>query len=135
MEENFHAIYNGLKVFEFVPGRQGTGYEKLKLFSALFFDSYVLRFDEGSYIPEHVDIVDGFNHFRLNVILRNADEGGEFRCDNVLSIFGRVHLFRPDIEKHLVTEIHSGRRIVLSFGMAIPKVYNPLAAKECSMKS
>ena len=40
-----------------VPGRQGTGYYKVKLFSFWRIDGYYVEYPEGSEIPWHVDPV------------------------------------------------------------------------------
>ena len=53
------------KAFRWQPGRQGTGYDKMLLFTALWpipFDSYLLRYPEGSEIPPHTDPVQAGRH-------------------------------------------------------------------------
>ena len=102
-----------------VPGRQGTGYDKMTLFRLWFADAYLLRFPEGSYVPAHTDGVPGCRHWRLNVVLRKADRGGEFVCAHARRL-GRICLFRPDREIHSVTRIDEGTRYVLSLGWALP---------------
>lgn len=96
-------------------GRQGSGYEKFKLFSFFFFDLYILRFPERSCISTHLDPVPRWKHFRFNVVLKQAS-GGEFVCPNAYINWGRIKFFRPDIHKHSVTEITKGTRYVLSLG-------------------
>ena len=103
-----------------IKGRQQSGYDKLKIISFLFFDMYLIRFSKGSEIKEHIDAVDNKRHFRCNIILKKAAQGGEFRCtQNLVNILNRVYIFRPDKETHSVTRIESGKRYVFSFGIAL----------------
>ena len=101
-----------------VKGRQGTGYEKLRLLVSSYFkfDVYLLKFKKGSYIDTHTDPVKEGRHFRLNIILKNAYEGGEFVCKNTIFSNSFINYFRPDISEHGVTRIDSGVRYVLSIG-------------------
>jgi len=101
------------------PGRQGTGYDKFQLLDLWFADAYLLRFPEGSHVPEHTDVVPGRRHWRLNVVLRRAVTGGDFVCGRARRL-GRVCLFRPDREAHSVTRIEKGTRYVFSFGWTLP---------------
>ncbi len=80
------------------------------------FDAYLLRFPEGAEVPPHTDPVSGGRHFRLNVVLKNARAGGEFRCAEPIYASGRIKLFRPDTTPHSVTRIVAGTRYVLSLG-------------------
>lgn len=112
-------------MFKFKPGRQGTGYEICRLYKVCwfnhFFDSYLIRFKESTYLPPHRDIVWDYDHFRMNIILKKPKWGGEFICDKVWSWLDRVYIFRPDKEEHSVKEVIKGTRIVLSFGFAKPR--------------
>lgn len=110
--------------FTYKKGRQGTGYEVKTIIgfgvdSRWGFDSYLIRFKEEDYIPPHIDEVQGMKHFRLNILLIKAKEGGEFKCDKYHSILNRVYLFRPDKYEHSVTKIKRGKRLILSFGLAL----------------
>ena len=82
----------------------------------LKFDVYLLRFSEGSEIKQHKDTVEAGQHFRLNIILKNAIEGGVFISDGVLFQTKHIKFFRPDIHQHGVTKVIKGRRYVLSIG-------------------
>jgi hypothetical protein len=110
---------------KWTKGRQGTGYEKLKLLelghrSIGGIDAYLLKYGVGDSIPVHTDPVPGKRHYRLNLTLRNAKEGGELWVEKkILGIGKRIILFRSDLAKHSVTEIGSGVRIVLTIGIAI----------------
>lgn len=109
------------KWFRWRSGRQETGYEKMLFLVNPFiipFDVYLLRFREGSEIPEHTDPVSDRRHFRLNIILRNAREGGDFVCSDPIFENRRIKLFRPDLSAHSVTKILRGTRYVLSIGWA-----------------
>ncbi len=100
-------------------GRQDTGYEKMLLLGAIWpirFDFYLLRFKKGQYIPAHIDAVESGKHYRLNVIIKTALEGGDFVCENPIYTSKRINLFRSDLSEHSVTEIIIGSRYVLSLG-------------------
>ena len=103
-----------------IPGRQGSGYEKMLLIQAkkpLTFDLYLLRYRPGSYISWHKDPVKGYKHFRLNLFLKKSKVGGIFETKNpVILDHTRLQLFRPDINEHRVTEIQGNTRYVLSLG-------------------
>ena len=87
-----------------MPGRQGTGYEKLDLVAALRdgviedhrtfiedgitaaraalgvdssrgWDAYLLRYRGGAFVPEHRDPTTELCHLRLNVLLLEASKG------------------------------------------------------------
>lgn len=107
-----------------VKGRQGTGYEKLKLFQFLNMDCYILRYKVGDSIPWHTDPVPNRKHYRLNIELKKAESGGKLWMipDNNMvhkHIKERIILFRSDIVPHMVTKIKKGTRYVLTFGIAL----------------
>jgi hypothetical protein len=101
-------------------GRQNTGYEKMLVCESYFpvpFDIYILRFNKGNEIPEHTDkVMQGFKHYRMNIILKHSIEGGDFVCNNCIINNKYVKFFRPDINIHSVTKIIKGTRYVLSIG-------------------
>lgn len=100
-------------------GRQMTGYDKMllaKMDWPVSFDLYVLKYPKGSSINRHTDRVWFGNHHRINVVLKNAIEGGEFVCEKAIINKPRIKYFRPDIHSHLVTEVKEGSRYVLSLG-------------------
>lgn len=101
-------------------GRQGTGYEKLLLFQSrrLMCDVWLLRSSPGVAIPEHVDSVPGYRHYRANVILRPALVGGRFLADDWIVNWSRLKIFRSD-KPHSVSAIDAGTRLVLSFGLCL----------------
>lgn len=112
-------------IFNWEAGRQGGGYEKMKLFESrrFKFDLYLLRYREGSEVKPHTDPAkNGYKHFRLNLILKEAEEGGRFLISPPMLVekvglnFRRLKLFRPDIQKHAVTQVLKGTRLVLSLG-------------------
>lgn len=109
--------------FTWKQGRQSSGYSKISLIQAMWpipFDLYLLKFPEGSQIPEHVDKVDeGFRHYRLNIILKKSLSGGEFMAEKSIINRTRIKFFRPDISKHSVTKVVGGSRYVLSFGFLL----------------
>lgn len=110
-----------MKWLRWTGGRQESGYQKMLLATLPFplpFDFYLLRYPEGAAIDWHRDeVAEGSRHFRLNVVIKKAEEGGYFDSETY-PIFrtGRIVLFRPDLNKHRVTEIKKGTRYVLSLG-------------------
>lgn len=100
-------------------GRQNSGYEKLLIVGARWpvkIDLYLLKFPEGSEIPEHTDNTDSGRHFRLNIVLVRATKGGEFRCRSPIYESSRIKFFRPDLSPHAVEKVVKGTRYVLSLG-------------------
>ncbi|MFK7888187.1 MAG: 2OG-Fe(II) oxygenase [Gammaproteobacteria bacterium] len=83
------------------------------------FDCYLLRFKQGAGIPAHTDPVASKKHYRLNIVLRNADEGGRFECHDAIYNGRRIKLFRPDQSRHSVSPIRKGVRYVLSIGWVL----------------
>lgn len=89
-------------MFEWVEGRQNSGYYKMKLFICkwLRMDCYLLKFDKGVKVPWHVDPAKTGKHFRLNITL--------YGCASVLTEHKpqinskRLMLFRPDINRHMM---------------------------------
>lgn len=111
--------------FKWVSGRQSTGYEKMLLLTAewpVSFDVYLMRYKQGSFIPPHRDPApSGRKHYRLNIFLKHAKFGGNFRIIEGKPIFSsaRAQLFRPDECLHMVSEVSAGTRYVLSFGLLV----------------
>jgi hypothetical protein len=106
-------------MFKWKTGRQGTGYEVLTLLCSewLKADCYIIRYREGSSIPQHTDKVEtGYKHFRLNLVLRAASAGGVLQCERSIFRLGPLNLFRPDEVAHSVTKVTKGSRYVLSIG-------------------
>ena len=120
-------------------GRQGTGYEVLYVkddpdFSGLiqraifhlgpyfedFYDAYLIRYQEGDFIPLHKDEAAFFGkrHHRINAMVTCADAGGDLYIDGKLIEFplGAAVDFLPDEEEHEVTPVVRGRRLLLSVG-------------------
>jgi hypothetical protein len=85
------------------------------------FDSYLIRYPEGSEIPPHTDPVLKGRHYRLNLILKSSRSGGEFICATPLFATNRIKFFRPDACEHSVTRVEGGSRYVLSFGWVFGK--------------
>jgi predicted 2-oxoglutarate/Fe(II)-dependent dioxygenase YbiX len=121
------------------PGRQGSGYDILPLKQVLpagpdsligrslallgtphqdYWDVYLIRYRDGSYIAEHVDDAQhGKRHRRINAVLTPASAGGELRIDGApiaLSVGDAVR-FYPDREIHAVSPV-TGTRLLFSVG-------------------
>lgn len=106
-----------ISMLNWKQGRQGTGYLKFKLLSGKDWDCYLLKFPEGSRIAPHWDPVEqGREHHRLNIILKNAKQGGKFKADEGYFRWRRIIAFRPDVTEHRVTTVVKGTRYVLSIG-------------------
>ena len=61
------------KLFRWQRGRQKSGYDKMLLCGALWpikFDTYLLKFPEGSEILSHTDKVASGKHYRLNIVIK-----------------------------------------------------------------
>ena len=113
------------KLFRWSRGRQKSGYDKMLLCGAFWpikFDVYLLKFPKGSEIPPHTDHVKDGQHYRLNIVLKKADIGGEFICASPLFETKRIKLFRPDISKHQVSKVEKGNRYILSIGWIKNKI-------------
>lgn len=108
------------EAFRWSAGRQGTGYQRMLILTAKWpvpFDLYLIKYPTGSWIPQHVDPVEpNFRHFRLNVILKRAQSGGQFVVKKCIWASNRIKLFRPDTEPHEVLRVTQGSRWVLSLG-------------------
>ena len=105
-------------------GRQNSGYKiitlinrKINLFKLYGFDSYIIKYNKGHFIPPHKDLVKFGRHYRINIILFNSNkEGGKFICEEYKTyFFKRIILFRPDLCEHSVSEC-DGNRVILSIG-------------------
>lgn len=110
--------------FQWVKGRQQTGYEKMLLLQGtwpLLFDSYLIRYHPGEGIPTHTDPVSDKRHYRLNIVLKNAKKGGNFVCENAFINTARIKFFRPDVSPHSVVAVEEGTRYILSIGWALKK--------------
>ena len=108
--------------FRWQEGRQGMGYDKMLLLTAkwpLPFDSYLIRYPEGSEIPSHTDPVAKGRHYRLNIILKAPQSGGDFVCSQPIYETRRIKFFRPDKSSHSVSRVVGGSRYVLSFGWVL----------------
>ncbi|MES2935402.1 MAG: 2OG-Fe(II) oxygenase [Pseudomonadota bacterium] len=100
-------------------GRQQGGYWKMLLATSPWpipFDAYLLKFEQGAVIAEHTDPVKTGRHYRLNIVLKAAQEGGEFVCTSPIYSNSRIKFFRPDACAHSVSEVRRGSRWVVSIG-------------------
>lgn len=107
------------QMFHWQRGRQQSGYDKMLIVQSrwpLPFDTWLLRFPTGAEIPPHTDPVSIGRHYRLNIVLRRAREGGEFVCATPIFASARIKFFRPDACEHSVTRVVRGTRYVLSIG-------------------
>jgi hypothetical protein len=101
-------------MFNWSPGRQGTGYRKLCLWEFKKFDCWVIDYPIGSSAPSHTDPCTLGRHYRFNILLSGKDN---FTGKTIYSS-NRIKFFRPDINIHSVNETDC-RRVVLSFGFIL----------------
>jgi hypothetical protein len=88
------------------------------LFQSRRLSIYLVRYRAGHAIVPHVDMVSEGRLYKLNFVLVKPAEGGEFSCEkNILNLFGRIILFRPDLHRHSVSRIERGCRWLLSFAL------------------
>lgn len=107
------------RLFRWQVGRQQSGYDKMLILGSdwpIPFDCYLLRFKPGAEIAPHVDKVESGRHFRLNIVLKQAKQGGDFHCQSTIYRSTRIFLFRPDVAEHRVSKVTSGTLYVLSIG-------------------
>jgi len=112
-------------LFRWAPMRSGAGGWKLRISPMpVLADGYILWYDVGANLPKHLDPSPA-GHLRLNITLREADEGGIFQVEpldeSLILRRGKALLFRPDWVIHEVTPVTRGRRVVLSIGAALPR--------------
>lgn len=119
-------------------GRQGTGYELVSVPRSRFFsileklehklleseeeygDCYIIRYPEGSCIPEHKDDAPmQTEHHRINCLLQAAEQGGVLTvAESTFSLAaGDAYLFRPDLSVHSVSTVTKGTRYLLTMGI------------------
>ncbi len=108
--------------YTWLEGRQKTGYARLILFLSknkwLPFDLNILKYEQGSLAPPHADLVQGYSHFRLNIVHWRSEIGGEFSCEHPIFVWWRVNFFRSDYI-HSVSKIKKGSRYLLSIGFCV----------------
>jgi hypothetical protein len=95
------------------PGRQGTGYRKMRLAGGASWDLHLLDYPPGTSVPRHTDPVPGKTHIRFNLRLLGDDA---FVGRPLLRV-GRLVIFRSD-RSHAVRTV-TRRRVVASFGIAV----------------
>ena len=110
------------KAFRWQRGRQGTGDDKMLLLTAPWpipFDSYLIRYPEGSEIPPHTDPVASGRHYRLNLILKSPRAGGEFDALQACAQFhSLVSASRPIFDSDHSLELIDGRHPLLDERLA-----------------
>ena len=101
-----------------IEGRQGGGYHKLKLLESkrFKFDVYLLKFDPLSDIHAHKDeCPDGYSHHRLNVVLKKAS--GKFWTEDKECYWtNRIHKFMPS---EVVHGMDRGTRSITGYWLSI----------------
>jgi hypothetical protein len=104
-------------------GREAGGYKLLTLIKRWKFfpaDLHIIKYEEGSHILPHIDVVEGKKHYRFNFVFYKRGGGGNFKCAETIFSNNRLALFRPDLYTHWVTPVETnGVRYVLSMGITI----------------
>jgi hypothetical protein len=122
----------------FEPGRQGTGYDKAYVPPGLFFwlrqttlwalgvsldiayDCYLVRYNEGCWIPLHKDDAPlAQEHHRLNAMITMPEQGGELIVEgqHIELAVSDAYVFRPDLQEHEVKPVQTGTRLIWSVGV------------------
>ena len=96
-----------------------TGYSVFTIFYTKLIDIYIIKYPENSYIPKHKDPSSGRRIYRVNFFLKNAEIGGQFKCNRVIFNYGRLVIFRADNTYHSVSKVEKGTRVVLSIGVKL----------------
>ncbi len=65
--------------------------------------AYLLCFPVGSAIAQHQDPAQEGWYFRLNIIIKKSQSGGELICEKGIINLPRVKRFRPDLYLHEVS--------------------------------
>lgn len=79
---------------------KNVSYFKCKILESKFFkfDLYLLKIPKGVMIPAHNDVVENYNHHRINLrIWGDAEHHVEYREPR-----GWLIIFRPDITLHWI---------------------------------
>lgn len=88
------------------------------LFRSKRLNVYLVRYPEGHRVAPHLDMIAKGRLFKLNCVLVKPRAGGDFVCEkNIVNLFGRIILFRPDLYQHRVERIERGNRWLLSFAL------------------
>lgn len=104
-----------MKIPRWEPGRQGTGYRKLRLLSGRRFDVHLIDYPKGTSIPWHSDQLEGRRHLRANLAVPG---GARLLSHRSIVKLGEVlNVFWSDAP-HAVTKT-TKRRLVLSIGVAV----------------
>jgi hypothetical protein len=117
------------RYFRWNYGRQKTGYEVMTFINSrlLQLDLHLIRYRVGDSIPLHRDPAgEGKRHYRLNIEIVSAKEGGALVCKESIYRTKRINLFRPDLSPHAVTEVKQGVRYILSMGWVRKEKKQPI---------
>lgn len=109
-------------MWKWEEGRQGGGYRKFSMVMTKFpipWDLHLLHMPKGSCIKEHTDPFPGYKMYRVNIVLKEPEVGGQFVCPGAMADWRRIKIFRPDTMPHKVECVEEGERFVLSFGWCI----------------
>ena len=107
-------------------GRQVGSYSKMALIPTflsrlLNADAYLLRFPDKCSVIKHKDpVAEGYNHHRMNIVIKHPDKGGRMYILGPIKRFGRAEFFRPDLYEHGLQPI-TGSMYMLSFGCRVKK--------------
>ncbi|MCI0542455.1 hypothetical protein L0Y69_01715 [bacterium] len=91
-----------------------------------YFGTLILQYPKGYHAFEHVDgngAIKSFLCFNLITVLKKAKEGGEFSCPEAWINLPRIKLFNGDKQRHGVSEVKKGTRIVFLVKFS---VYRPI---------
>ncbi len=90
------------------------------IFSSSVFSINLVTYPTNHSVMKHIDPVQQGRYYKLNFVLIKPESGGVFECSKcIMNLFNRVYLFRPDQYEHSVSNIDSGKRVLLSFALNI----------------
>ncbi len=101
---------------KWVEGRQGTGYRRALLATGKRWDLYLIAYPPGTGIPEHVDLLPGRRHLRINLELLSG--GSSLEATAELLRWGPLVVFWSDRLHRVLPGTRC--RLVLSFGASLP---------------
>ncbi|WP_218353139.1 2OG-Fe(II) oxygenase [Alteromonas lipotrueiana] len=81
----------------------------------------LVTYPTGHQVLRHHDPMGSGRYYKLNIVIKKPEAGGEFSADKVIfSWLKRIYLFRPDLYSHSVSRIEKGQRKLLSLAVYIP---------------
>lgn len=104
-------------MFKWQYGRQNTSYKKWQFLKLPKMDAYFLHIHNGTEIPIHLDLApNGYEHYRLNIVLKAPNLGGDLHCENCFINRKYLQFFKASSSRHSLSKIEDGEAFYLSIG-------------------